>query len=242
MKVSFFVVVACLNFGGSYYDQTSLSSVLSAFKARLTIPRSKAARVSANMSAPAPASLTTSAPAPAALTTSAPASAALTTSASTEAAPTEVASTEAAPTEVAPTEAAPTEVASTEAAPTEVASTEAAPTEAASAETASPEAAPVNDYIIGENQTSEERLLSVQEISENQDTVPTGVPPSQCATNTFSSPKVGSVHSWFLREVAMLAHAGQILWLCGLTGTMFYSLAATAHLWNVTYELRRAIV
>ena len=40
----------------------------------------------------------------------------------------------------------------------------------------------------------------------------------------------------------MVAHAGQILWLAVLTGTMFYFLAATAHLWNVTYELRRAIV
>ena len=52
MKVSFLVVVACLDYGGSYYDQTSLSFVLSAFEARLTLPRSKAAGVSANEHCP----------------------------------------------------------------------------------------------------------------------------------------------------------------------------------------------
>ena len=71
MKVSFLVVVACIDFGGSYYDQTSLSSVLSAFEARLTLPRSIAAGMSANESAPDPAALSTSAPVSAALATSA---------------------------------------------------------------------------------------------------------------------------------------------------------------------------
>ena len=162
MKVSFLMVVACIDFGGSYYDQTSLSSVLSAFEARLTLPRSKAAGVSANESAPDTAALTTSAPVLAALTMSAA------TEASTEAA-TEVS------TEVA-TEAA-TEVstkivteASTEAS-TEVdteASTEASTEVATEASTEAATSAPAseNNYIKEESQTSKEGLLPVHEISE----------------------------------------------------------------------------
>ena len=71
MRVSFLMVVACIDLGGSYYDQTSLSSVLSAFEARLTIPRSKAAGLSANESALDPTTLTASAPVSTALPTSA---------------------------------------------------------------------------------------------------------------------------------------------------------------------------
>ena len=218
MKVYFLVVVACIDFGGSYYDQTSLSSVLSAFEARLTLPRSKAAGVSANESAPDPA----------ALSTSAPVSAALATSAATEAS-TEVATEDATS---AATEAS-TEVA------TENATSAATET---STEAAMSAPASENDYIKEESQTSKEGLLPVHEIRGSQSTVPNVAPPSHCATNTVSSPTVGSVHSWSFKEVAIVAHAGQILWLAVLTGTMFYFLAVSAHLWNVTYELRRAIV
>ena len=82
-------------------------------------------------------------------------------------------------------------------------------------------------------------LLPVHEIRGSQSTVPNVAPPSHCATNTVSSPTVGSVHSWSFKVVAIVAHVGQILWLAVLTGTMFYFLAVSAHLWNVTYELRR---
>ena len=215
MKVYFLVVVACIDFGGSYYDQTSLSSVLSAFEARLTLPRSKAAGVSANESAPDPA----------ALSTSAPVSAALATSAATEASA-EVATEDATS---AATEAS-TEVATENA-------TSAATETSTEAATSAP--ASENDYIKEESQTSKEGLLPVHEIRGSQSTVPNVAPPSHCATNTVSSPTVGSVHSWSFKEVAIVAHAGQILWLAVLTGTMFYFLAVSAHLWNVTYELRR---
>ena len=239
-----------LDYRGSYYDQTSLSSVLLAFEACLTLLRSKAAGVSANESAPDTAALTTSAPVLAALTMSAA------TEASTEAATevsTEVATEAAteASTEVA-TEAtteACTEVAtepSTEAS-TKVAteaSTEASTEVATEASTEAAMSAPAlkKDYIKEESQTSKEGLLPVYEISGNQSTVRNVAPPLHCATNTVSSPTVGSVHSWYFKEVAMVAHAGQILWLAVLTGTMFYFLAATAHLWNVTYELKRTRV
>ena len=61
MRASFLIVVACIDLGGSYYDQTSLSSVLSAFEARLTVPRSKEAEQSANQSGLGPTTLTASA-------------------------------------------------------------------------------------------------------------------------------------------------------------------------------------
>ena len=99
-----------------------------------------------------------------------------------------------------------------------------------------------NDYIKEESQTSKEGLLPVHEIRGSQSTVPNVAPPSHCATNTVSSPTVGSVHSWSFKVVAIVAHVGQILWLAVLTGTMFYFLAVSAHLWNVTYELRRTRV
>ena len=231
MKVYFLVVVACIDFGGSYYDQTSLSSVLSAFEARLTLPRSKAAGVSANESAPDPAALSTSAPVSAALATSAA------TEASTEVT-TEIATSAAteASTEVVTEDAT---SAATEAS-TEVA-TENATSAATETSTEAAMSAPAseNDYIKEESQTSKEGLLPVHEIRGSQSTVPNVAPPSHCATNTVSSPTVGSVHSWSFKEVAIVAHAGQILWLAVLTGTMFYFLAVSAHLWNVTYELRR---
>ena len=234
MKVYFLVVVACIDFGGSYYDQTSLSSVLSAFEARLTLPRSKAAGVSANESAPDPAALSTSAPVSAALATCAA------TEASTEVA-TENATSAAteASTEVATEDAT---SAATEAS-TEVA-TENARSAATETSTEAAMSAPAseNDYIKEESQTSKEGLLPVHEIRGSQSTVPNVAPPSHCATNTVSSPTVGSVHSWSFKEVAIVAHAGQILWLAVLTGTMFYFLAVSAHLWNVTYELRRTRV
>ena len=234
MKVYFLVVVACIDFGGSYYDQTSLSSVLSAFEARLTLPRSKAAGVSANESAPDPAALSTSAPVSAALATSAA------TEASTEVT-TEIATSAAteASTEVVTEDAT---SAATEAS-TEVA-TENATSAATETSTEAAMSAPAseNDYIKEESQTSKEGLLPVHEIRGSQSTVPNVAPPSHCATNTVSSPTVGSVHSWSFKEVAIVAHAGQILWLAVLTGTMFYFLAVSAHLWNVTYELRRTRV
>ena len=194
MKVSFLMVVACINFGGSYYDQTSLSTVLSAFEARLTLPRSKAAGLSANESAPDPT----------ALTTSAPVSTALATSAATEVS---------------------TDVA------TET-----------STDTATPTPASENDYTKEESQTNKEGLLPVHETSGSKSTVPNVALPSHCATNTVFPHTVGSVHSWSFKEVSLVAHAGQILWLAVLTGTVFYFLGATAQLWHVIYELRRTRV
>ena len=51
MKVSLFVVIACLNSGDGFYDHSSLSSILSAYEARLKISRFEAVSVSATTAA-----------------------------------------------------------------------------------------------------------------------------------------------------------------------------------------------
>ena len=72
MKPTILLVVASIHLGGSYYNQTALSSVLSKFEAQLIIPRRKdaeqtAPETSTAPAAPAPASTPASAaPAPAA--------------------------------------------------------------------------------------------------------------------------------------------------------------------------------
>ena len=239
MRVSFLMVVACIDLGGSYYDQTSLSSVLSAFEARLTIPRSKEAELSANESALDPTTLTASAPVSTALPTSAA------TRASTEvAAETETSAATKTPAEVATESAASaatrasTEVAAendTSAAtkvPMEVA-TENATSAATSSSTF------MNDHIKEESLTNKEGLLPVHEVKGTKDTVPDAALPSPCATNSVSSHTERSVHNWTFKEVSLVAHAGQILWLTALTGTVFHFLGTTAHLWHAVYELRR---
>ena len=55
MKSSVLLVVASIHLGGSYYNQTSLSSVLSTFEAQLTVPRRKDAEQTAHVTTTAPA-------------------------------------------------------------------------------------------------------------------------------------------------------------------------------------------
>ena len=160
MRASFLIVVACIDLGGSYYDQTSLSSVLSAFEARLTIPRSKEAEQGANESGLGSTTLTASAPVSTAV----------------------------------PTSAAATKM------PAEFST----------------------------------------ESTESAATVPNAALPSHFATNSGSSHTVGSVHTWTYKEVSLVAHVGQVLWLAVLTGMSFHFLGATAHLWHAVYDLRRA--
>ena len=55
MKSTVLLVVASIHLGGSYYNQTSLSSVLSTFEAQLTVPRQKEAEQIAPVSTAVPA-------------------------------------------------------------------------------------------------------------------------------------------------------------------------------------------
>ena len=125
MKPTILLVVASIHLGGSYYNQTALSSVLSKFEAQLIIPRRKdaeqtAPETSTAPAAPGPASTPASAapapaapapastPAPAAPTPAAPAP--VSTPASAAPAPAAPAPAEpAAPTTVAPVDESTTE-------------------------------------------------------------------------------------------------------------------------------------
>ena len=168
MRASFLIVVACIDLGGSYYDQTSLSSVLSAFEARLTVPRSKEAEQSANQSGLGPTTLTASA-----------------TRGSTEV-------------------------------------------------TATSNPTFMNDSIKEENLINKKGLLQEHEVSQIEDIVPNAALPSHFATNS------GSSRTWTYKEVSLVAHVGQVMWLTVLTGMSFHFLGATAHLWHAVYDLRRA--
>ena len=200
MRASFLIVVACIDLGGSYYDQTSLSSVLSAFEARLTVPRSKEAEQSANQSGLGPTTLTASATRGSA-------------DVSTE-------DTSAADTKM------PADVSTV--------STESAVTRGSTEVTATSNPTFMNDSIKEENLINKKGLLQEHEVSQIEDTVPNAALPSHFATNS------GSSRTWTYKEVSLVAHVGQVMWLTVLTGMSFHFLGATAHLWHAVYDLRRA--
>ena len=200
MRASFLIMVACIELGGSYYDQTSLSSVLSAFEARLTVPRSKEAEQSANQSGLGPTTLTASATRGSA-------------DVSTE-------DTSAADTKM------PADVSTV--------STESAVTRGSTEVTATSNPTFMNDSIKEENLINKKGLLQEHEVSQIEDIVPNAALPSHFATNS------GSSRTWTYKEVSLVAHVGQVMWLTVLTGMSFHFLGATAHLWHAVYNLRRA--
>ena len=200
MRASFLIMVACIELGGSYYDQTSLSSVLSAFEARLTVPRSKEAEQSANQSGLGPTTLTASATRGSA-------------DVSTE-------DTSAADTKM------PADVSTV--------STESAVTRGSTEVTATSNPTFMNDSIKEENLINKKGLLQEHEVSQIEDIVPNAALPSHFATNS------GSSRTWTYKEVSLVAHVGQVMWLTVLTGMSFHFLGATAHLWHAVYDLRRA--
>ena len=85
-----------------------------------------------------------------------------------------------------------------------------------------------------ESPTSREGLLQEREVGQVEDTVPSAALPSHFATNS------GSSRTWTYKEVSLVAHVGQVMWLTVLTGMSFHFLGATAHLWHAVYDLRRA--
>ena len=232
MRASFLIVVACIDLGGSYYDQTSLSSVLSAFEARLTVPRSKEAEQSANQSGLGPTTLTASATRGSADVSTEDTSAAATqmpadvstedTSAAATKIPTNVSTED--------TSAADTKM------PADVStvSTESAVTRGSTEVAATSNPAFMSDSIGEESPTSSEGLLQEHEVGQVEDTLPSAALPSHLATNS------GSSRIWTYKEVSLVAHVGQVMWLTVLTGISFHFIGATAHLWHAVYDLRRA--
>ena len=50
----------------------------------------------------------------------------------------------------------------------------------------------------------------------------------------------GTSHVWTFKEVSLVSHLSQILWLCALTGMSTYFIGAQALLWRAVENLRRA--
>ena len=50
----------------------------------------------------------------------------------------------------------------------------------------------------------------------------------------------GSSHVWTYKEVSLVAHLSQVLWLTALTGISTYFLGANAAVWRAVENLRRA--
>ena len=213
MKASVLLVVACIHLGGSYYNQTSLSSVLSAFEARLTVPRSKEAEQSA------------------------PVSTAVPTSAAATKMPEEV-STES--TASATTGSADVSTEGTSAAVTKMlaeistVSTESAVTKGTTKVSATSNPTFLSNPIGEEGPTSSEGLPQEREVGQVEDTAPRAALPSHVVAYS------GSSRVWTYKEVSLVAHVSQVMWLTVLTGISAYFLGANAHLWRAVDNLRRA--
>ena len=245
MRASFLIVVACFHLGGSYYNQTSLSSVLSAFEARLTVPRSKEAEQSAPVSTAVPASAVatlmpadvTSEDTPAAATLMPADVTSEDTSAAATQMPADVSSedTSAAATQM------PVDVSTESTTPAirgsadvSTMSTESDVTKGSMEVSATSNPTFMSTSIGEESPTSSEGLLQEHEVGQVEDTLPSAALPSHLATNS------GSSRIWTYKEVSLVAHVGQVMWLTVLTGISFHFIGATAHLWHAVYDLRRA--
>ena len=237
MKSSVLLVVASIHLGGSYYNQTSLSSVLSTFEAQLTVPRQKEAEQTAPVStavpAPAAASLlhaddtSKDMPSDATLT---PADATLT--------PADVTSVDTSSAAIQVHEEFSAESASAAVtkmlAEISTVSTEPAVTKGTTKVSATSNPTFLSNSIGEESPTSSEGLPQEREVGLVEDTVPRAALPSHVVANS------GSSRVWTYKEVSLVAHVSQVMWLTVLTGISAYFFGANAHLWLAVHNLRRA--
>ena len=229
MRASFLIVVACFHLGGSYYNQTSLSSVLSAFEARLTVPRSK----DAEQSAPVPTAVPTSA---AAIKMPEEGSAESASAAATRmpeefsAESTASATRGSADVSTEGTSAAVTKML----AEISTVSTEPAVTKGTTKVSTTTNPTFLSNSIGEESPTSSEGLPQEREVDQVEDTAPRAALPSHVVAYS------GSSRVWTYKEVSLVAHVSQVMWLTVLTGISAYFLGANAHLWRAVDNLRRA--
>ena len=278
MKSSVLLVVASIHLGGSYYNQTSLSSVLSTFEAQLTVPRKKEAEQTAPVSTTAPAATpllraddtSKDMPADATLT---PADATLTpatvTSVDTSSTAIQVLADNSSEDEPADATLLPANVASVDtssaaiqvykessAKSTSVAvtkllaeistvSTEPAVTRSTTKVSTSSARLPQEREGLPQEREGlpqergglpqeREGLPQEREVGQVENTAPRAALPSHVVANS------GSSHVWTYKEVSLVAHLSQVLWLTALTGISTYFLGAHAHLWRAVKNLRHA--
>ena len=262
MKSSVLLVVASIHLGGSYYNQTSLSSVLSTFEAQLTVPRRKDAEQTAPVTTTAPAATpllraddtSRDMPADATLT---PADATLlpanVTSVDTSSTAIQVHADDTSEDKHADATLLPADVASVDTSSAAIQVYEEFSVESASAavtkmlaeiSTVSTEPAVtkgtttnptfLSNSIGEESPTSSEGLPQEREVDQVEDTAPRAALPSHVVANS------GSSRVWTYKEVSLVAHVSQVMWLTVLTGISAYFLGANAHLWRAVDNLRRA--
>ena len=203
MKASVLLVVACIHLGGSYYNQTSLSSVLSTFEAQLTVPRQKEAEQTAPVS--------TAVPAPAV----APQVHADDTSEDTPAdatlLPADVTSVDTSSAAIQVHEEFSAESASAAVtkmlAEISTVSTEPAVTKGTTKVSATSNPTFLSNSIGEESPTSSEGLPQEREVGLVEDTVPRAALPSHVVANS------GSSRVWTYKEVSLVAHVSQVMWL-----------------------------
>ena len=300
MKSSVLLVVASIHLGGSYYNQTSLSSVLSTFEAQLTVPRRKEAEQTAHVTTTAPAATPLlraddtwkDMPADATLTpadaTPTPATVASVDTSSTaiqvladnskvdEPAdstllPANVTSVDKSSTaiqvladnstvdEPADPTLLPANVASVDTSSAAIQvdkessakSTSAAVTKLL-AEISTMSTEPAVTRSTTKVSTSSARLPQEREgLPQERGGLPqerAGLPQQrEVGQDENTAPRAvhvvansGSSHVWTYKEVSLVAHLSQVLWLCALTGISTYFIGANAHLWRAVENLRRA--
>ena len=81
-----------------------------------------------------------------------------------------------------------------------------------------------------------EGLPQEREVGQVENTAPRAALPSHAVANS------GSSRVWTYKEVSLVAHLSQVLWLTALTGISTYFLGANAHLWRAVENLKRARV
>ena len=262
MKASVLLVVACIHLGGSYYNQTSLSSVLSTFEAQLTVPRQKEAEQTAPVSTagPAPAaaplmhaddtSEDTPADAtlmPADVNSVDTSSAAIqmhaddtseNTPADVTLVPADVTSVDTSSAAIQMPEQFSAESASDAVtkmlAEISTVSTEPAVTKGTTKVSTTTNPTFLSNSIGEESPTSSEGLPQEREVGQVEDTAPRAALPSHVVAYS------GSSRVWTYKEVSLVAHVSQVMWLTVLTGISAYFLGANAHLWRAVDNLRRA--
>ena len=278
MKSTVLLVVASIHLGGSYYNQTSLSSVLSTFEAQLTVPRRKEAEQTAHVTTTAPAATPLlraddtwkDMPADATLTpadaTPTPATVASVDTSSTAI---QVLADNSSEDEPADATLLPANVASVDTssaaiqvdkessakstsaavtkllAETSTMSTEPAVTRSTTKVSTSSARLPQEREGLPQEREGlpqergglpqeREGLPQQREVGQVENTAPRAALPSHVVANS------GSSHVWTYKEVSLVAHLSQVLWLCALTGISTYFIGAQALLWRAVENLRRA--
>ena len=318
MKSTVLLVVASIHLGGSYYNQTSLSSVLSTFEAQLTVPRRKEAEQTAPVATTAPAATpllraddtSKDMPADATLTpadaTPTPATVASVDTSSTtiqvladnssvdepadptllpanvtsvdkSLAATQVFADNSTVDEPADSTLLPANVTSVDESSTEIqviadnstvdepADSPLLPANVASVDTSSAVIQVDKESSAKSTSTAVTKLLaetstmstepavtrSTTKVSTSSARVPqerAGLPQQrEVGQDENTAPRAvhvvansGSSHVWTFKEVSLVAHLSQVLWLCALTGISTYFIGAQALLWRAVENLRRA--